>query len=63
MADDFAAQTALDLVCTDELKQILAAYKNKVSSNGWSVMSHSRRMIRMGSAKNIWHSCTTSMVS
>uniref|UniRef100_A0A669EMW4 Oxysterol-binding protein n=1 Tax=Oreochromis niloticus TaxID=8128 RepID=A0A669EMW4_ORENI len=30
------AQTALDLVCTDELKQILAAYKNKVSSNGWS---------------------------
>lgn len=40
MADDFAAQTALDLVCTDELKQILAAYKNKVSSNGWSVMSH-----------------------
>uniref|UniRef100_A0A669DL79 Oxysterol-binding protein n=1 Tax=Oreochromis niloticus TaxID=8128 RepID=A0A669DL79_ORENI len=24
------AQTALDLVCTDELKQILAAYKNKV---------------------------------
>lgn len=40
MADDFAAQTALDLVCTDELKQILEAYKNKVSSNGWSVMSH-----------------------
>lgn len=32
-ADCFADQTALDLVCSDELRAILAAYQAKVSAH------------------------------
>lgn len=33
MTDDIADQTALDLARTDDLKQILGAYEDKVSAH------------------------------
>lgn len=33
MADDVAEQTALDLVRSDELKHIVAAYQDKVGAD------------------------------